>query len=172
MQKLILITGSSGSGKTTVLSALENYFPKNEASFNYFDDIGVPSLEEMIRTYGSPQKWQKEMTHAWIKKLGRIKDKKFIFLEGSFNPEFALSPGKNSPLIICLCANRVVREERLRKRGQVELITQDMENFAQFLKNKTVELEGYVIDTSDKSPPEVAQEISDKLMRKKGKEIL
>ena len=46
---IILITGSSGSGKTTILKSIEQKLPSNKISANYFDDIGVTSIEEMIK---------------------------------------------------------------------------------------------------------------------------
>ncbi len=55
---IILITGTSGSGKTTILKAIENKLPPSETSINYFDDIGIPSTEEMIKKHGSGDKWQ------------------------------------------------------------------------------------------------------------------
>lgn len=137
---LILITGSSGSGKTTIGKALESCFPQELISIYYFDDIGIPCLEDMIKTYGSGEKWQQQATETWIEKLSRIKDKKIIVLEGSFNPEFAFSKAKEFKinfLLICLHANRESREKRLiEKRYQPELANQDMENFAQFLRKK------------------------------------
>jgi hypothetical protein len=75
------------------------------------------------------------MTHTWIDKLAKITDKEFIFLEGSFNPEFA----KNYSRLFCIHADRAIREERLiNYRESPELATETMENFAQILKNNTL----------------------------------
>jgi predicted AAA+ superfamily ATPase len=84
----ILITGASGVGKTTLLKALERESLENLISINYFDSVGVPSIEEMIARYGSGEKWQQAMTYQWVDRLLQVKDKKLIFLEGSINPEF------------------------------------------------------------------------------------
>jgi len=159
MTKIILITGASGSGKTTILKELEKILLKGQVSINYFDDIGVPSFEDMVKEYGSCEKWQETMTHKWLEELSKIKDKKYIFLEGSFNPEFIKFKG--SYLLICIHANRSVRKQRLLKRNQPELANQDMENFAQILKNKTLALGGIVIDSSDKNADIIAEEIID-----------
>lgn len=158
---IILITGASGSGKTTILKEVEKILPKNQVSINYFDDIGVPSFENMIKEYGSCENWQEAMTHKWMNKLSKIKDKKYVFLEGSFNPEFA----KNYSLLICIHADRNIREQRLLNRKQPELATQDMENFAQMLKQKTLELSGIIIDSSIEKPEDIAQLIINKLTR-------
>lgn len=149
---IIFITGASGSGKTAILKTIEQEL-QDEISANYFDDIGVPSFDDMIARYGSTEKWQESATHAWIERLTIITDKKLVFLEGSFNPEFALSymqkVGNCLLILICIHADRLVREERLNKyRNQPELATQDMENFALMLKQKTMELGGVVVDTT------------------------
>jgi cytidylate kinase len=144
----------SGSGKTTILKAIEQQLPANKISVNYFDDIGVPSVEAMIAEYGSCEKWQEAMTHKWIEKLAKITDKEFIFLEGSFNPEFT----RHYSLLICIHAEKTIREERLIKyRNQPELATQDMENFAQILKNNTLKMGGVVIDSSIKKTEDIAK---------------
>ena len=47
---IVLITGASGSGKTSVAQVLEQKFSKKTTSLYYFDDIGVPSTTKMIET--------------------------------------------------------------------------------------------------------------------------
>lgn len=162
LNKVILITGASGSGKTTVLKELEKILPENQVLVNYFDDIGIPSFEDMIKEYGSCERWQEAMTHKWLEKLGQIKNKKYIFLEGSFNPDFIKL--KNNYLLICIHTNKEIREYRLiHDRKQPELATEDMENFAQVLKEKTLNLGGVVIDSSINEPIYIAKLLKLKL---------
>ncbi len=149
-RQIVLITGASGSGKTTVLKTLEKMLPAEQIATYYFDSLGVPSLEEMIAEYGSPEQWQKATTEIWIEKLALINEPKLLILEGSFNPEFAVNALQNLGLtdyhLFCLHAERDVREHRLiHDRQQPELANQDMENFAQFLRRKTLELGGHII---------------------------
>jgi dephospho-CoA kinase len=47
--------------------------------------------------------------------------------------------------------SRDVRKQRLIKRGNQELVTQDMENFAQMLNNKTQSLGGVILDSKDEN---------------------
>lgn len=155
------MTGASGSGKTTILKELEKILPGTQVSINYFDDIGIPSFEDMIKEYGSCENWQKAMTHKWMNKLSKIKDKKYIFLEGSFNPEFIKF--KESYLLICIHTDRSIREQRLLNRKHPELVTQDMENFALVLKQKTLNLGGIVVDSSIEEPEDIARLIINKL---------
>ncbi len=47
MNKLFFVIGASGSGKTTVINALDKA-GLSEFKTVYFDSIGVPTLEEII----------------------------------------------------------------------------------------------------------------------------
>lgn len=128
----VFVTGASGTGKTTVLKAMEARLNYNNVSINYFDSIGVPSIEEMIRDYGSGEKWQEIMTSNWVKKLSKITDKKLIFLEGQFNPDFIIKPLKKlnveNYLIICLDVDRDARKHRLTNLYQVPLVNKQLDN--------------------------------------------
>ncbi|WP_168464360.1 AAA family ATPase [Wolbachia endosymbiont of Ctenocephalides felis wCfeT] len=150
----VFITGASGVGKTTVLKAIEEKLEPDDVSINYFDSIGVPSTEEMVREYGSGEKWQEAMTNAWVEKLSKVEDRKLIFLAGQFNPDFAIEPLKKlnieNYLIICLHVDKDLREHRLTNlRNQPELANTDMNNWAEFLKRKTTEVGGIVLQPLD-----------------------
>ncbi len=55
----------------------------------HFDSIGVPSLKEMVKEFGSEENWQKETVYKWIHKmLSEYQDKKFIIFEGQVNFKF------------------------------------------------------------------------------------
>lgn len=166
----VLIVGASGSGKTTITKALERLFPLETASFHYFDKIGIPSRDEMIANHGSTENWQVWATRKWLDCITKIKGKKLIVLEGSFYPKPALSYlqelGIKNYSLFCIHANRKAREERLRiYRKQPELITQGMENYAQVLKQHTLELRYTVIDSSFKKVEEVAAELYHKIQK-------
>ncbi len=163
---LILVTGASGTGKTTIIKAIEKELHSDMVAFNYFDDIGVPSFDTMVANFGSPQRWQEVTTHAWMGKLATITDKKLIILEGSFNPEFAVAklpkPALENCLVICIHTDRVQREARLRhNRNQPELISEDMENFARVLKERTLALGGMIVEQDENHQSQTAQEIID-----------
>lgn len=80
----VFITGASGAGKSYLTQALERKLDSKLVRVEYFDHIGVPSSEEMIKEYGSGEKWQELMTHQWVQQLVSEKDKKVVILEGQF----------------------------------------------------------------------------------------
>ncbi|WBV72341.1 hypothetical protein PGH42_05040 [Legionella pneumophila] len=140
-------------------------------SSHFFDSIGVLSFDDMIQQYGSTEKWQEVTTRRWIERLSQIHDKKLIFLEGQFNPEFALVPlreqGIENYLMICLHTEQAIREHRLSVlRNQPELADIHMNNWALFLKKKTIEMGGIILDSSKHDTNTLAMELIE-LIRKK-----
>lgn len=159
---LVFITGASGAGKTTTLKTIESELGDIEGvGFYYFDQGGVPSLSTMVRTYGSGERWQEVLTHRWIDRMIHTPHKNLLFLEGSFNPDFALSYlqhlGIKRFLFVCLDVRKSSREERLlHQRGQPELVNAEMENWAQFLKNKTLKLGGVIVSSNEADVRDIA----------------
>ncbi|MBA3239479.1 MAG: hypothetical protein H0T62_14210 [Parachlamydiaceae bacterium] len=66
MNKISFVIGASGSGKTTVIEALDKAGLPNFKTV-YFDSIGAPSLEEMNAKYNGPEEWQRVKTAEWVK---------------------------------------------------------------------------------------------------------
>jgi thiamine kinase-like enzyme/adenylate kinase family enzyme len=158
---IIFISGVSGAGKTTLLKKLCNQAPKSTECL-HFDSIGVPSVEDMIKQYGSPSEWQRAMTNLWVDKLlTEYKDKKLIFLEGQVNLMFFEEACKkhnftNYKTILIHCDD-AIRHERLRaNRNQPELINQDMDNWARFLKNQALEMNIPILDSGKMNIDEMA----------------
>lgn len=154
----VFLTGASGAGKTFLATSLEKTLDPEFATVAFFDRIGVPSTEEMIRDFGSGEKWQKAMTHKWIERLASGPSKNIIILEGQFNPQFALDACKRlniqNYILIDIHTDQNIRENRLtHNRKQPELANPTMENWAQFLKKKTEELGGTVLDNSESDLP-------------------
>jgi dephospho-CoA kinase len=88
MKKIFFVTGASGSGKTTVVKALDRVcFP--EFKIIYFDSIGVPSLDEMNAKYNGPEEWQKIKTNEWVKTIKEtLIDDKHVIFDGQIRPIF------------------------------------------------------------------------------------
>jgi hypothetical protein len=76
MKQLIFITGASGAGKTATVKALEAERP-TDIIFCYFDTIGVPPREQMVKDFGSGETWQRQKTvgaHEIRRPHGQIGD--------------------------------------------------------------------------------------------------
>lgn len=151
----VFITGASGAGKTHLMQQLEKNLDPLYSYCAYFDNIGVPSVETMIKLHGSCEAWQEETTHLWVKHLAIMKkDTQLVILEGQYNPEFAVDAcaryGIEHYLLMVVHAPREVREQRLiALRQQPELVNETMNNWAEVLKAKTLALGGILIDNSD-----------------------
>lgn len=163
-----LITGSSGCGKTHLAKALAAALDQTRSEVCYFDSNGVPSLNEMVKEFGSPQKWQEITTHRWLAHIAQVK-KPLAILEGSFNPHFAIEgcllSGLTTYCIVVLTCAEKIWEERLRgPRAQEDLITTDMRNWNRFLVEETVKLGGVVVDTSASNVTENILQITQLIM--------
>lgn len=150
---LLLLTGSSGCGKTYLCQELKAYIDSSRAVIHHFDSIGVPPHGQMIAEFGSGEAWQRAKTHEWIGRLIEIEDKVLVIFEGQYNPHFAIEAlarfeVENWAMAVVTC-EQVIWEQRLRGlRGQAFLITDAMRNWARVLREETERLGGSVIDTS------------------------
>ncbi len=148
MNKIFFIIGASGSGKTTIVKALEKNSFLNY-TIHYFDSIGVPSFEDMCSLYKGPEEWQRIKTHEWVK---QIKEKFLVhssaILDGQTRPQFIEEACSQQEIpayeIILLDCSDEKRRERLIKRGQAELADQSMMNWAQYLREQCQQ-KGYPI---------------------------
>lgn len=150
----VFITGASGAGKTFLTQKLDELLNKNDVQIFYFDTIGIPSVHDMIKNYGSCEAWQEHATNLWISKLGSCLNKKIVILEGQFNPQFVINSCKqygiqNYKIILIHAADKIRNKRLTELRNQPDLATQDMIDWANFLKTKTLEVGGIIIDTSN-----------------------
>ena len=150
---IIFISGASGAGKTTLLRELSNRLSLQSAEWLHFDSIGVPSVDEMVKNYGSPSEWQRAMTELWFEKiLNEHKNRPLVFFEGQVNLDFIEAACKkhdfrNYTTILIHCDD-TIRHKRLRiNRKQPELINQDMDNWARFLKKQAAEKSVTILDS-------------------------
>jgi hypothetical protein len=66
--RLVILTGASGSGKTTIAERIEQKYPELARVFR-FDRIGVPSPEERVAGWGCEEAWQRTMTIDWLARI-------------------------------------------------------------------------------------------------------
>jgi shikimate kinase len=74
------LIGASGSGKTTIAQAIAERLLDN-VEVLFFDRIGVPGFEDMVREYGSREAWQRAKTIEWMSTLTKIAEtgRKVVF---------------------------------------------------------------------------------------------
>ena len=151
---VIFITGASGAGKTTLINTF-NHSSRNQSIIClHFDSIGVPSIDEMIRVYGSPSEWQKAMTYHWVQNIiNDYQDKKLVVIEGQVNLDFIAAAfiGFNFQKykIILVHSDKVNRHKRLHEeRNQPELVNDNMDNWSEFLKKQAIDRNIPILDTS------------------------
>lgn len=167
MRKIYFIIGASGAGKTTATQELE----KSRADIKFFypdKEFEVPSLEEMTEKYGSPSDWQKAKTVEWVAyvKEKYLKDSPVV-IETQSRGEFIELACKENGIqdyeIILFDCNDKTRNDRLLERGQPELVNENMNNWAKFLREDSQKRGAKVIDTSNLSREEAVKVLSEML---------
>ena len=149
--RLLFLIGASGAGKTTVAKKLEK--TGTGVQVCYFDSIGVPSLEEMERDYGSGEEWQRVKTIEWIRNIKQdYLGEKDTILDAQTRPSFIQEGCKeaaveNYRIILFDCSDEV-RRERLSGRGQPELATERMMEWGKYLREECQKEGCVVVDTS------------------------
>ena len=164
MSKIYFIIGASGSGKTTAVKNIEKTNP-DDFQYCYFDSVGVPSNEEMIKKFGSGDNWQKTNTNYWVKKM-KEGDKPAI-LDGQTRPSFIEEACKENSVIsfevILFDCSDEVRKQRLVDRGHPELANEQMMNWAKYLREESL-LRGYsIIDNTNLTQEESKEMLFDML---------
>jgi GrpB-like predicted nucleotidyltransferase (UPF0157 family)/dephospho-CoA kinase len=150
---VIFLTGASGAGKTTLLNVLKKDLSSSITCL-HFDNIGVPNEAEMIKAYGSGSEWQKAMTFHWVKKiLVEYKDKELVILEGQVNLDFITDAfaGFNLSqykIILVHCDNKTRHQRLHQDRNQPELVNDQMDSWAEFLKKQAINKHVMILDTS------------------------
>ncbi len=153
--KLVILTGASGAGKTSIVQSIERSYPGVHCL--HFDSIGVPSHEEMISRYGSGEEWQRLMTTIWLKRIRNNYDQSnMILFEGQMKLSYIEQALKQYPIqnnsTILIDCNDEVRSERLRKeRNQPELDNEKMMNWARYLRSEAQENLVQILDTGSQS---------------------
>ena len=152
---LLMVTGASGAGKTTIVRALEARRLVGVRCC-YFDAVGVPSPEEMVAAYGSGEAWQAAVTKRWIDSLAASTPPGDVsVLEGQMRPSvirqlLATVPQVSLVEILLVDCSHTVREARLRnERGQPELGSLDMAVWAGYLRGQGDALALPRLDTSE-----------------------
>ena len=167
-RQILFVTGASGSGKTAVLQILASRIGPT-VPMHHFDSVGVPSLDEMIGQYGSPEAWQEAMTHQWITRLvTEPTEVGLAVLGGQVRPTFVLDAFrangvKRGRLLLLDCAPDTRTARLAGPRGQPELANPQMMAWSAYLRGQADALRIPVLDTTgmtlDQTAEKVAQHI-------------
>jgi len=157
---IYFITGASGVGKTTLLDQLETKYKSKPWSFHHFDQIGVPSLDEMTTEFGSPSGWQEAKAYEWIDRLVHTTDGENIFLEGQVNLQFirkgfSKNNFDNYQIVLIDCSDEEMERRLIYLRKQPELFNPDMKNWLKFLRKQSREFNATIINNSNVSKEEL-----------------
>ena len=158
---LLFVVGASGVGKTAAIQALSARQLPDLACYQ-FDSVGIPTVEAMVARFGSAERWQEVTTHEWIARLKR-EVRRFVVLEGQTRPSFIRAAlGDRRAGIVLLDCQPSIRSYRVRaNRRQPELDTPEMHSWAAYLRGQADALRLPVIDTSSRTPDQVADELYD-----------
>ena len=161
---IVVVTGASGAGKTATVQALEARALPGLRCF-YFDSIGVPTGDAMVRDYGGAEQWQAWATNQWLTRLAGLGEGvRVAVLDAQTRPSnvfAAAGAGKSwRAHVVLLDCSAGVRAARLRgPRGQPELVTDRMDNWAAYLRGQADALGLPVIDTSTLTIEEAARDL-------------
>lgn len=140
------------------------YGARPDISILGFDTIGVPSVEEMTKVYGSPSEWQRAATRQWVSKLLYEVREPVVILEGQVNLDFiyeafAYYQFKNFKVVLIDCSEEEMIRRLEHDRGQPELANEKMRKWRIFLRKQADERKAPVIDTGILSREAVMREL-------------
>jgi hypothetical protein len=166
MAAILVVFGASGAGKTAALRALAAARLPGVRCL-HFDDVGVPSLDEMSRDHGGPDTWQAAATARWIERL-LAEPAEIAVLEGQTRPSFVRAAleraegaeGAVARMVLLDCAPAERARRLAGPRGQPELATDRMDAWAAYLRGQADALDIPVVDTTARTVDAVAAELA------------
>jgi dephospho-CoA kinase len=151
--RLIVLTGVSGSGKTTIARAFQVRY-HDRADVLFFDSIGVPSPRQMAAEYGSGEEWQRAKTIDWMLRIAASAEShRCILFEGQIRLTFLFeaiaAAGISDHRIVLVDCDDATRTRRLvGERKQSDLANPTMLNWARFLRSEAERMNCEILDTS------------------------
>jgi dephospho-CoA kinase len=152
MKNILFLTGASGSGKTSTIEKLEQDY-KEDIAFIHTDDFGVPSPEEMVRLYGGGNGYQRHVFKYWINYCKtHLLESSAVVIEGSLKPSIIIEvceeEGLSEYKVLLLDCDNTTRMDRLHRRGQPDIATPDMMNYAHILRSEASDNNIPIVDTT------------------------
>jgi energy-coupling factor transporter ATP-binding protein EcfA2 len=155
---LVVLTGASGTGKTTIALEVERAHPDYEVF--RFDSIGVPSAEVMA-TFGSEHQpggaWQRAMTLQWFERIAPVvASGRPVLFEGQMRIAFirealSIQTIPNVHVILVECEDSTRDGRLIDVRRQPELANDTMKGWSRYLHSEAVEAGIEILDTGEKT---------------------
>ena len=155
---LVILTGASGSGKTTIAKSIAENYPA--ITVFRFDSVGVPSSEELA-SYGNGHMpggtWMRDTTFKWMERIATVlSEGKHVLFEGQMRIRFileALAAAKiHGAHILCIECDDATRMRRLKlDRLQPELADENMLGWSRYLHQGALKAGIEILDTSNLS---------------------
>lgn len=151
---IFFMSGASGVGKTTLAKQIYERSLKDGLAWLHPDGFGVPSVARMVQEAGSLERYQEKSTYRWIERsLTDYSDKSVVVIDSQANLQFVRDAFKHYQVrrseVILIHCNQEQREQRLsQERQQSELVTHEMQQWADFLYQQALSLSVPILDTS------------------------
>jgi RNase adaptor protein for sRNA GlmZ degradation len=162
--RLVILTGASGSGKSTIAAAL-GASSNRRIHVIHFDSVGVPDPAAMIAGWGSGEAWQEAMTARWMMDIKALVPlRQSILFEGQIRPSYLPAAvaglGCDSRVLLLDCSDEV-RRRRLRvERRQPDLASEHMMRWAAVMQAEADELGFARLDTTSIKVGEAVEAIA------------
>jgi dephospho-CoA kinase len=157
---LVVLTGASGAGKTTIARAIERENP--EFLVFQFDSMGVPSPEIMASFGGGNQpggSWQRAVTLQWFERIAPLLHAgRSVLFEGQMRIAFiqealALHQISQAHVILVECDDQARAARLTYERQQPELANESMMEWSRYLHQEAIEAGYKILDTGLMSLP-------------------
>ncbi|MFH7029728.1 MAG: hypothetical protein ACHBN1_31300 [Heteroscytonema crispum UTEX LB 1556] len=160
---ILFLSGASGVGKTTIVATLQANNTDSSRIFLHADTEGVPSFTEMIEQAGSLEKFQEIATHKSIEKITQeYQSTNTVIIEGQARFNYIENACRKLgvtryAIILIDCDWEIMRDRLLNNRQQPKLVSNDMRNWANFLRRQARRKNIPIVDTSRQSLEEVVE---------------
>lgn len=161
---LVFLVGACGVGKTTLNKTLAEMVPPTGFTFLQSDSSPIPSQEEMEQKFGDWGKWQYQNTVKWIDRMVAYPKEQTIIWDGQANMDFITKEMTSRHLtdyriVLIECTEEEMIRRLIEERQQPNLANQDQKNWRNFLHRQAEQQGAYIIDTTNVSPKEVAEDL-------------
>ena len=118
----------------------------------------------MIREYGSGEEWQRVKTLDWLAKLSVRLAISPILFEGQMRLAFIREGAKAAQisdyaLVLLDCDDRTRRQRLAVERRQADLASEEMMNWARYLRDEAMATDTKILDTSSISVSEAVDTV-------------